>query len=254
MEQVYPKRNKGFSGQAIRLAAISTMLCDHIWVTIAQEYSWLTYIGRIAFPLFAFLIVEGFYHTTSRSAYLVRILLLAAISEIPFDLMRSGKLVDPGSQNVLWTLAFGLLAIIAVHFIKTRIDNVVVTGAATVAAAAFAMYLADALLTDYYGYGVLTVLLFYIMRDLRYERLGQLFGLLLINVVWMSGAVVTWHIGQAALTFPIQSFALISLFLIWKYNGARGMDNTILRFMSYAFYPLHMLILALMAMNGVALG
>ena len=56
MEQIYPKRNKGFSGQAIRLAAICAMLCDHIWVTIAPEHSWLTYIGRIAFPLFAFLV------------------------------------------------------------------------------------------------------------------------------------------------------------------------------------------------------
>lgn len=253
MEQIYPKRNKGFSGQAIRLAAICAMLCDHIWVTIAPEHSWLTYIGRIAFPLFAFLVAEGFYHTTSRSAYLVRILLLAAISEIPFDLMRSGKLGDPGTQNVLWTLAFGLLAIIAVHFVKTRIDNVVVTGGAAVAAAAFTMYLADDLLTDYYGYGVLTVLLFYVMRGLRYERLGQLFGLILINVVWMNGAVVTWYIGQTALTFPLQSFALFSLFFVWRYNGTRGPDNTILRSVSYAFYPAHMLILALLAMNGIVI-
>lgn len=251
MEQIYPKRNKGFSGQAIRLAAICAMLCDHILVTIAPEHSWLTYIGRIAFPLFAFLVAEGFYHTTSRSAYFVRILLLAAISEIPFDLMRSGKLSDPETQNVLWTLALGLLTIIAVHYVKTRIDNVVATGAAAVAAATFTMYLADDLLTDYYGYGVLTVLLFYIMRDLRYEKLGQLFGLTLINVVWMNGAVVTWHINETALSLPLQSFALFSLFFIWKYNETRGPDNTILRYMSYAFYPVHMLILALMALNGI---
>lgn len=254
MEQVHPKRNKGLSGQAIRLIAIGTMLCDHIWVTIAHEYVWLTYIGRIAFPLFAFLLVEGFYHTSSRSNYLLRLLAFAVISEIPFNLMRSGRFGDPNYQNVLWTLALGLIAIMAIHFIKSKLDNVVVTGIATIIIATFTMYVADSLLTDYYGFGVLTILLFYTMRDLRYAKLGHLLGMILINVVWMSGAYISLPLPGRIVEFPLQSFALLALLFIWKYNGTRGADHWVLQYASYAFYPVHVLILGLLALSGFTLG
>ncbi|HPF18908.1 MAG: TraX family protein [Bacillota bacterium] len=248
-----PKRNKGLSGQAIRLIAIVAMLCDHVGRTIAQNHIGLTYIGRIAFPLFAFLLVEGFYHTSSRSKYLLRLLVFAALSEIPFNLMHSGHIVDTGYQNVLWTLALGLAAVIAIHFVKTKLNNVVITGVFTAATALFTMHIADELLVDYYGFGVLTILLFYTVRDLRYAKTGQLAGLFLINVVWMSGITTGWTLFGHIIGFPLQGLALLALPLIWKYNGNRGPDHLFLHYASYAFYPVHLLILAMLAMNGVTL-
>ena len=250
MEKAYPVLKKGLSGQAIRLIAMGAMLCDHLWVALVQGNDWLTYIGRIAFPLFAFLLVEGFFRTSSRPRYLARLLLFAVISEVPFNLMHSGRLLDPSYQNVLWTLALGLGAMWAIQLVRMRLNNTVTTGAATVLAALAAMYIADRLLSDYFGFGILTVLLFYTTRSLRYAKMGQLLGMIWINVVLMSGVSVDWLLGGQPIRFPLQSFALLSLLLIWKYNGRRGPDSPLLQYVSYGFYPAHLLVLALLAMGG----
>lgn len=254
MEKGFIKPIKGLSGQAIRLIAISAMLCDHLWVTVVQGNDWLTYFGRIAFPLFAFLLVEGFFHTASRPVYLIRLLSLAAISEIPFDLVQSGHPFDSSYQNVLWTLSIGFLAMWAIQTVKGRISNTVVTGLATVLAAAAGAYLSDNLMTDYYGIGVLTVLLFYTMRGLRYAKLGEFLGLVWINVVLLDGVTVDWSLWGLPISFPLQSFALFSLLFIWKYNGRRGPDSPLLQRISYGFYPVHLLILGLLAFWGVTVG
>ena len=77
----------GLSASALRLLAILFMLLDHMWATVIPGNNWMTYAGRLAFPIFAFQIVEGFYHTSDRKQYTKRLLILALISEIPFDLM-----------------------------------------------------------------------------------------------------------------------------------------------------------------------
>lgn len=253
MENIKIVKNKGLNSLTIRIIAISAMLCDHIWVTLAPDSNWLHYFGRLAFPIFAFLLVEGFLHSSNKWFYANRLFVFAALSELPFNLMNSGRLAYVGHQNVLWTFLIGLFAMMIIEEIKTRIDNVVITGISTVLVLFGSMYLANNLHTDYSGYGILTILLFYTCRNLRYEWMGQFLGLLYINAVLLAGKTIPFTVFGAAFAFPTQAFAIFSLFFIQKYNGLLGPYNKIEQYFFYVFYPLHMLLLAILAMNGVQL-
>ena len=118
---------KGLSGSALKIIAIVTMLIDHIAATVIirilkfggyndglyQLYRVMRNIGRIAFPIFCFLLVEGFMHTRDREKYALRLGCFAAVSEIPFDLAFNGKVLEVGYQNVFFTLLLGLLTMMA---------------------------------------------------------------------------------------------------------------------------------------------
>lgn len=253
MEHIKLAKPKGLTSFTLRVVAMSAMLCDHIWVAIAPENYWLTYIGRIAFPIFSFLLVEGFFYTSNRWNYALRLFSFAALSELPFNLMHSGQISYAGYQNVLWTFLIGLAGMTVIEKIKTQIDNIVVTGITTILVASAGMYLANNLNTDYAGYGILTILLFYTCRNLRYEGMGEFLGLLYINFVLMAGKAISFTSFGESIVFPIQGFAVLSLFLIRKYNGLPGRHSKVEQYAFYLFYPLHMLILALLALNGIYL-
>ena len=95
----------------LHLLAMALMLYDHLWGTIVPGNDWLTCVGRIAFPIFAFLIVEGYFHTRNFKKYMVRLLLFAVLSELPFNLAMGSRLFYPLHQNVLWSflLSLGLI-------------------------------------------------------------------------------------------------------------------------------------------------
>ncbi|NCB41617.1 MAG: conjugal transfer protein TraX [Clostridia bacterium] len=252
MEKIQLKKPKGLNSFTLRVVAVSAMLCDHLWVTLATQSIWLHFLGRLAFPIFSFLLVEGFFYTSNRWHYATRLFVFAALSELPFNLMHAGRFAYVGHQNVLWTFLIGLLAMVTIESIKTRVHNVVITGISTAIVAYMGMYLADSLHTDYAGFGVLTILLFYTCRNLRYEWMGQLLGLIYINAALLSSQTIPLSFWNATLAFPIQSLAVLSLVFIRKYNGLPGFHNKAEQYFFYIFYPAHMLILALLAMNGIA--
>lgn len=84
------------STAALHIIAMLFMLMDHLWATLLPAQEWLTCVGRIAFPIFAFMSVEGYFHTHNFKKYLLRMLVFAVISEIPFDLMYGGNMVLSG--------------------------------------------------------------------------------------------------------------------------------------------------------------
>lgn len=251
MENIKIVKPKGLNSFTIRMIAMGAMLCDHVWITLSPSSNWLHYVGRIAFPLFAFLLVEGFSHTSNKWQYVTRLFFFAALSELPFNLMHGGKLGYVEYQNVLWTFFIGLLAMITIEKIKMLAHNVVITGITTFLVGYLGMYFADSVYTDYAGYGVLTILLFYTCRNLRYEGMGELLGLIFINVVLLGGITLPFVVAGKTFAFPIQSLAILSLFFIRKYNGLLGPYNKSGQYFFYVFYPLHMLILGLLAINGV---
>lgn len=93
----------GFSFCSLHLLAMALMLCDHLWATLFPAQEWLTCLGRMAFPIFAFLIAEGYCHTTDIRKYLGRIFLFAVLSEVPFNLLYASSVIYPFHQNVLWS-------------------------------------------------------------------------------------------------------------------------------------------------------
>ena len=105
----------GPSRQTLRCVAAGTMFIDHIGVALFPGVLWLRCVGRLAFPIFAFFLAEGFRLTHSRKRYLQRLVLFALLAELPFDRMTGKQWVDWSGQNVLWTLALGLCAMACVQ-------------------------------------------------------------------------------------------------------------------------------------------
>lgn len=235
IEQTESKR--GFSSATLKLIAIITMLIDHTGAAVFEntilpqalnsgDYQLyytidliLRSIGRLAFPIFCFLIVEGFYHTRNVTKYALRLAVFAIVSEVPFDLAIFHQPFYWGYQSVYLTLLIGLLVITGVDHFKKKIYVQILIAISGIA-------LAFQLHTDYYGLGVLLILLLYLFRE---------------KEVWKiitSGCVFL-------LLGPIELLGLISFVPIHFYNGKKGMN--INKYVFYAFYPVHLLLLYLIS-------
>ena len=233
----------GLTANMLRTIAVIFMLSDHIWATALSFGDWMTYIGRMAFPIFAFQIAEGFVHTSNFKKYALRLLGFAVITEIPFNLFYSSRFFNPYHQNVLFTLLLGLLAIKVIDGLKK--DRSLKNIALSVLLLGLILLASVVGFVDYNHYGVLTVIMFYLMRDFPFAWLGQLIGMILINIVIFEGLVFPVEIFEKTFEIPSQGFAVFALIPIWLYGNRKGKSSKILQYGFYAFYPLHMLVLYL---------
>ena len=223
-------RRFGFSGSTLKLIAIATMLMDHTGATVVraltrrdyiftdltilkhmnQLYTVMRGIGRIAFPIFCFLLVEGFMHTHDVKKYASRLFLFALISEIPFDFALKTNWFYPEKQNVYFTLLIGLLVLWGITLCQGLTSIQLLIMVAGLLAANF-------LKTDYSYKGVFLIEVLYI---LRYSRLYQCLG---------GAAAISW-----------ETWAPLSFIPVFFYNGKRGLS---LKYFFYWFYPVHLLVL-----------
>ena len=224
----------------LHLLAMGLMLCDHVCLALMPDRLWMTCVGRLAFPIFAFLVAEGCVRTRSRARYARRLLVFALVSEVPFDLLAAGRLVYPLRQNVLWTflIALGCMQLLEWAKADSRPAARLVVSAGTVLVGFLA---GTAFMVDYFGPGVWTVLVFYFFRgDGWRQRLGQLLCLLFLNGWLLAGQTVL----PGGLALPIQAFAVLALPFIWLYRGRQGPHGRAVRWLFYGFYPAHLLVLA----------
>lgn len=245
-----PMENKKFTGllnaNQLRFLALLFMLMDHMWATVVSGQMWLTCVGRLAFPIFAFQISEGFVHTSNFKRYATRLLVFALISEIPFNLMLGGSPFFPFHQNVMFTLLLGLLAIRAIDNARKNPDGR--SWAKAVLAVIGCLLLGLIGLVDYSATGVATVILFYLLRGFRGARIAQLLAMIVLNCYMITGMDIPFHLFGKEMFFPMQGFAVFSLVFIWLYNGKKGSSNKLIQYGNYAFYPVHMLILSAIAL------
>ena len=230
----------------LHILAMVCMLCDHLWGTIVPGNEWLTCIGRIAFPIFAFLAVEGYFHTSNFKKYLLRMLFFAVLSEIPFNLAMGSRIFYPLHQNVLWSFLISLCLIRwnekakAAQKLWKRLLVVFSSLCIAVLAGILTM-------VDYYHAGILPVLAFYCFRGNRWShRLVQFLTMVYINWEILGGLVYEFSLFGYGITFPQQGFAMLALIPVWLYKGEQGPYNRSIRFLYYSFYPLHLLILGLL--------
>ncbi|MDE6851687.1 MAG: conjugal transfer protein TraX [Lachnospiraceae bacterium] len=221
-KQSVPWISRGISGSTVKFIAMVSMLVDHLAASGVVRmlydsdglYRLCRAVGRMAFPLFCFLLVEGHIHTKNQKRYLGRLFLFALLSEIPFDLAFYRRLCYLAGQNVYFTLFLGMLTLCGVERIR-KSDNrqwIWVPMAA-------GMVTASLLHTDYGGFGVALILIFYWFREVPWKR----------NLVS----------GCACIGSPAAWAALIPMQL---YNGDRGVSW---KYLFYLFYPLHLLLLCL---------
>lgn len=233
------------SAAVLYILAMVLMLMDHLWATLLPAQDWLTCAGRVAFPIFAFMSVEGYFHTHNFKKYAQRMLLFAVLSEIPFDLMYGGTWFYPVHQNVIWSLLMGLLGIHLMETVRKKQKPwiYVLVSAGVVAAGGI---LGTLCMVDYYGVGVLTVFIFYFFRGRKWWcLLGQLLALYWVNVQMLGGLMYPIQLFGVEFELCQQGLALLALLPIWLYRGRQGYHSKPFQYACYAFYPVHMLILVL---------
>ncbi len=227
---IIPDKWKVLSGSALKTIALVCMIIDHLAAYLPGRFSEVLFtvgsrtitpyrvmrwIGRIAFPIYCFLLVEGLFHTRNRKKYALRLLIFAVISEIPWNLVHTMKLTYSG-QNVFFTLFLGCLALMLYErFSGDRIKQAICL---------LGLMVVSLILSADYGItGYCLIILMYALRENR----------LLQAVVGCSVLSSTWIAGLA--------FIPINL-----YNGERGfIKGRVLQYCYYAIYPVHLLILYL---------
>ena len=228
------------TSEKLKILAMGTMLLDHAAAVIIfgsglNETSPLVenigiamrLIGRMAFPLYAFLLVQGFMWTRDWSHYVVRVALFALISEIPFNLVLTGDLWYSRAQNTMVTMLIGLICMrmlgtLEKRFWKSDFNEKFLGSILALWSVAVSMVVAELLHTDYGAAGVLLIVVLFLFRYRPAELVAA--GCL--------AAVLIYGFGFEVL------FAWIAFFFISRYNGERGRK---LGLMPYVFYPLHLL-------------
>lgn len=199
---------------SLKCIAILSMLLDHTGAVLFPMEIWMRCLGRLAFPIFCFLIVEGFFHTHDIYRYMIRLGIFALLSEIPFDLAFQGVFLESEHQNVFFTLLIG----IGMMHLLSRSQEWPVKAVILL----LAMWLAVIVRSDYHFRGILLIFVFYIFRKSR-----------LLSVA----AGGCWNFLYQG---TIQKFGILSMFPIVLYNGKRGKS---MKYFFYVFYPAHLLIL-----------
>ena len=243
------KKAGGISGGGLKIIAVICMFVDHmgavllfpelvrtgapfslnlsaIYESFFRPFDLYTlylisrFLGRLSFPLFCFLLVEGFLHTKNVARYAGRLFLFALLSEIPFDLAFYGTPFFPAQQNVFFTLLLGLASLLWIERSERRLPSPYWQISALFGTL-LAGFAASVLQTDYSSWGVLVIAVLYILRQHR---------------------ILSFCLGCALLTvmssIEIVAFLLVPILLC--YNGARGIR---LRYFFYCFYPVHLLLL-----------
>ena len=233
---------------ALHIMAMVFMIFDHLWGVFATDgYLWMTCIGRLTYPIFAFMIVEGYFHTKNLKKYVLRLLIFALISEIPFNLVMSSSWIAPLHQNVLWTFLIGILLIFLNE--KANKKALWVRILVFIGTALLGCLLGIITFVDYNHGGVLIILMFYVFRERKWRALlGQIVCLYFISVEVISGQFIPIELFGKTFELVVQSFCVLALIPIWLYQGKQGPYNKAIRYLYYGFYPAHLLLFALIRM------
>lgn len=215
-----------FSSFTLKIIAIIFMLCDHFGDAILKPFSFFNVLGRIAFLIFAFQLTEGYIHTKNLKKYFKRLIIFAIISQIPFMLF-SSTFTSRFSLNIFFTLFIGLFAIYIYDKSHNKFLGILVT--------IFLCALAQLIKTDYGAWGVCIIMIFYIFKDKKiWMCLLYLLSCLLKYLPYL--LAYNFHYIYMLLLLGTAS----SIFFIILYNGKQGKK---VKYLLYAFYPLHMLAL-----------
>ncbi len=210
-------------GTILKLLAMLSMVFDHVGDNFIPDQQWMRIIGRIAMPLFAFAIAEGYLHTRDRKKYLIRMLIMAVLSEIPFDLVLFGKPLEFTHQNIMFTFAYAIIGLMCYEKIAKE--------------KAFSIP------------GILVLLLFVISSlllclDYNMVALAIIFVLYLFRTkpLWQRTAIamLVYYVFR---NVGVYRFGLLGFLPIFLYNGQRGKG---LKWLFYIFYPGHLLLIYLL--------
>lgn len=210
-------QSSGLSQEGLKLIACASMLLDHIGAALAPGALWLRIIGRIAFPIYCFLLVEGVHHTRHPGRYALRLAVGMVLSELPFDMLFYGGWTwDHQSVMVTLLLAFGMA--LAMRNTKSPLVKLLAVAAAAV--------LAELLRTDYAGFGILVAALFVLVRDSEFRLLLLALGLPTLALLTGNADIELFYVGAV---IPIAF-----------YSGRKATASPVVQWAFYLFYPAHL--------------
>lgn len=227
------KNLQKINGAQFKYIAFTSMFIDHFNKAIITPFLTGTgplnvitrifdILGRIAFPIFAFMIVEGFFKTKSRWKYLRNLLVFATISEIPYDMFQSAVFINTRSQNILWGLALGLFTIMVIDKLKERIKKRPLWIFVSIIIVALSSLGSMLISSDYEYYAIIIIYIYYLFYD----------KILLAS-------------GLGFLVIIKEIYAILGFATVLLYNGEKGKQNKIF---NYLFYPVHLLVLGIIRM------
>lgn len=234
LECIENRLGRPMNSTNLKVIAVVTMLIDHLGAVLFPEYLALRIVGRIAFPIYAFLLVEGYFHTRNVNKYMLRLGAFAVISEIPFDLTFFGTPFYWAYQNVFFTLLLGVMAMKTIdHFkYKNQMLGTILAGVLVI----FSLGLS----TDYSILGMLSILFFFYERENRFKAVAWVSVLHVVYALTNSGLFE----GHFAIRGGLQMFVVVAMPLIYYYNGEKGRG---MKYLFYAFYPVHLIVIATIA-------
>lgn len=225
------KKLRVLNGAQLKYLAFLSMLIDHVNNALVTPYlkgegpllrlsSLFSIIGRIAFPIFVFFIVEGFFKTRNRKKYLAQLLIFGCLSEVPFDMFTSKTYFNPYWNNIFFTLALCLVTIWIIDALKNKLGKKPLWYGPSIAIVVLFGLLSMELSLDYDYHAILVAYLFYIFY--QWPLLGT---------------------GLGYLSIIKEVYSFLGFGLILTYNGERGRQY---KWLNYLFYPVHLLILGLL--------
>lgn len=232
-------RKKMIPQEALKLIACITMLIDHFGHAIVPElpvpymvdlYYACRIIGRIAFPIYCFLLVEGMRHTRNARNYILRLGIGILLAEIPFDFLFEGGFTW-ASQSVMVTLTLGAVMLLCMQKTEKKILKLLLV-------LPFAV-LAEIAKCDYGGWGIAMIAVFALFEN---DYL-QFFGVLMVGILMPSGGVPIF-----GTVLPCELAAIFSMLPITFYSGKKLTHSRAVQWGFYLFYPVHLLILWLVLM------
>ncbi len=221
---------KCLSTNQLKILALTAMTLDHIGAALLPQDLFIRLvfrcIGRIAMPIFCYLIVVGMFATKNIRNYMLRLAVFAMLSEIPFNLAFQGKILEFHKQNVFFTLLIGLSVIWLVEQEKMILlrKSVFLSNLIEIGILAVGCALTYFLKTDYTFFGVLMIYFFY---ECRFHAILSIISQIILYIL-MGG---------------IEGFATFALLPICMYNGEKGRDSKWMKWFFYVYYPAHLLII-----------
>jgi len=243
-----PGMKKGISQNQLKWIAIITMTIDHAGMVLFPHLLWMRLIGRLAFPIYCYLLVKGFVHTSSRLKYLTRLLVFAAVSELPFDLACFGAFSWRG-QNVFFMLAICLCMLWLMEKGVQRIKHKELLQALGVAVILGMTAIITLICRFDYGFsGPFLVAALYLgeRQRSRYGNRNGLFGpcesILLFLFAMFTGRLLEGYSVRIACNSVVnEAFCLPAGLLMQRCSGKRKKKGG--KYFFYLYYPLHLLIL-----------
>lgn len=228
------------SGIILKIIAYTAMLADHIGYVFFPENPIFRIIGRIAMPIFAFFISEGVRYTKSKPGYLIRLLITAAISEIPFRLCFEGQIgTSFFPHNVIVTLLLGAGSLMLTQVLIDRKVKKIFWLMPCLASCIIAILTE----TDWSYFGILMIFVFYFFKDNR-KMLFIWISVILFAACLNSFLDVLITEGYSSpFNFLIHLFGVVALIPIEYYNGKYTKSR--LRYLMYLLYPLHLIVIYL---------